>query len=283
MHDAMVWRSVLFVPAANARAVTKARALAADAVILDLEDAVAPDDKPAARLAAVAAIGAGGWGDRAVLVRVNAMGTPWSDEDFLAARAAGAAAVVVPKVERLADVAEAVRCAGGLPVWAMIETPRGVLAADLIAAVPGVAGLIAGTNDLLASLRVPAAPGRAALAYSLGRIVLAARSGGVAVLDGVFNDIHDAAGFAAEAAQGRALGFDGKTLIHPDQIAPCNAAFAPTAAELDDARGLIAAFEAAGTGVTTWRGLMIEALHVEAARQLLLPLAARGRGEGGAG
>jgi len=269
MDDSKARRSVLYVPAGNARAVAKARTLAADVVILDLEDAVAPADKVAARIAAVAAIGSGGWEACEVLVRVNGVGTPWSDEDFLAARAAGAAGIVVPKIDSLADVADAVRRAAGLPVWAMIETPRGVFAADLIAAVPGVTALIAGTNDLQVALRLPAGAGRIGLQYSLGRIVLAARAGGIAAFDGVFNTVADAAGFAAEAEQGRSLGFDGKTLIHPGQIEACNRAFSPTPETLADARALIAAFEAAGQGVTTYQGRMIEALHVAAARRVL--------------
>jgi len=272
MEDLRPRRSVLYLPAANARAIEKARTLACDCVILDLEDAVAPDAKASARLAAVAAVGAVGWGPREVLLRVNGIGTPWSDEDFLAARAAGVAGIVVPKVDSLADVAEAVRRAAGIPVWAMIETPRGVFAADLIAAVPGITALVAGTADLTKDLRAYPGADRTPLLYSLSRIVLAARAGNVLVFDGVFGDIDDVAGFEAEATQGRALGFDGKTVIHPSQIDVVNRVFSPSAADIADAHGLIAAYAAAladGRGVTTYKGRMVEVLHVAAARRLL--------------
>ena len=272
MEDLRSRRSVLYLPASNPRAVAKARTLAADCVVLDLEDAVAPEAKAEARGAAAAAVAEGGWDGREVLIRVNGIGTAWSEADFDAARACGAAGVVVPKVESIAECAEAIRRAGGLPVWAMIETPRGVFAADLIAAVPGVAALVAGTADLANELRAKPTPDRLPLLYSLSRIVLAARAGGLLAFDGVFTDIHDAAGFEAEALQGAALGFDGKTLIHPSQVEIANRVFAPTAAELADARGLIAAYEAAlgeGRGVTTYQGRMVEVLHVAAARRLL--------------
>ena len=272
MEDLRPRRSVLYLPAANPRAVAKARTLACDCVILDLEDAVAPEAKADARLAAVAAVGAGGWGPREVLLRVNAIGTEWSDEDFLAARAAQVAGIVVPKVDSLADVAEAVRRAGGIPVWAMIETPRGVFAADLIAAVPGVAALVAGMADLTKDLRAHPGPDRLPLMYALSRIVLAARAGDVLAFDGVYMDIQDTAGLEAEAQQGRAFGFDGKTLIHPSQVETANRVFSPTAAEIDDAHGLIAAYETAlgeGKGVTTYKGKLVEVLHVAVARRLL--------------
>jgi citrate lyase beta subunit len=272
MLDLRPRRSVLYLPAANARAVAKARTLACDCVILDLEDAVAPEVKVAARAAAVAAVQAGGWGEREVLLRVNGLATAWSSDDFAAAVGAGVAGIVVPKIDSVADLAETVRRAGGLPVWAMIETPRGVLAADGIAAVPGVAALIAGMADLGADLRAKPGTDRLPLLYSLSRIVLAARAAGVLAFDGVFTDINDTSGCEVEALQGAAFGFDGKTLIHPSQIAIANRVFAPSAAEIDDARGLIAASEAAladGRGVTTYKGKLVEVLHVAAARRLL--------------
>ena len=272
MEDLTRRRSVLYLPAANARAIEKARGLAADCVILDLEDAVAPDAKDAARAAAVAAARAGGWGGRELLMRVNGIGTPWSTDDFASVAGAGFAGIVVPKVDSLADCAEAVRRAAGVPVWAMIETPRGVFAADLIAAVPGVTALVAGMADLTKELRAHPGANRLPLLYSLSRIVLAARAGNVLAFDGVFTDIRDDVGLEAEAQQGRSLGFDGKTLIHPGQIDIVNRVFAPTPAELDDARGLIAAYEtalAAGKGVTTYQGKLVEVLHVAVARRLL--------------
>ena len=244
----------------------------ADCIILDLEDAVQPDAKAAARDAAVAAMAAGGWGSRSVLLRVNAPGTPWSADDFAAARSSGFAGVVVPKVSSAAVAADAVAQAGGVPLWAMIETPAGVLAAPAIAAVPGVAALLAGMADLAKDLRCRPDAARTPLLYSLSAIVVAARAAGVLAIDGVFTDIGDEAGFVAEAQQGLMLGFDGKSLIHPSQVVPCNAAFSPSAAELADAEGLIAAYEAGlvtGKGVTTFNGKMVEILHVAEARRLL--------------
>lgn len=272
MLDSRPRRSVLYLPAANARAIAKARTLTCDCVILDLEDAVAPDAKVAARAAAVAAVQAGGWGAREVLLRVNGLATPWSADDFAAASEAGVAGIVVPKLDDAADVGVAVHRAGTIPVWAMIETPRGVLAADAIAAVNGIAALVAGMADLANDLRAKPGADRLPLLYSLSRIVLAARASGILAFDGVFTDIHDASGCEAEAQQGAALGFDGKTLIHPSQIDIANRVFAPSAAEIDDAQGLIAAYEAAladGRGVTTYKGKLVEVLHVAAARRRL--------------
>ncbi len=273
MDEIILNRSILYLPAANPRAIAKARTLDADAVILDLEDAVAPAAKPAARAAAVAAVRDGGWGHRAVYIRVNALVTPWSEDDFaVVAGLAGLSGVVVPKVADAADAAIAVGRAGGLPVWAMVETPRGVQAVDAIAATPGVTALVAGMADLAADLRARPGRDRLPLIYSLSRIVVAARAAGIAVFDGVFTDLTDAAGLAAEARQGRDLGFDGKTVIHPSQIEPVNSLFAPTVDEVVDARALIAAHDAAlgdGRGVTAHDGKMVELLHVTAARRLL--------------
>jgi citrate lyase beta subunit len=265
-------RSSLYLPANRDSAIAKARTLPADCIILDLEDAVQPDAKPAARAAAVAAMAAGGWGDRSVLLRVNAPGTPWSAEDFAAARGGGFSGVVVPKVSSAAAAVEAVALAGGVPLWAMIETPAGVLAAPAIAAVPGVAALLAGMADLAKDLRCRPGAARTPLLYSLSAIVVAARAAGVLAIDGVFTDIRDEAGFVAEAEQGLMLGFDGKSLVHPSQVEPCNAVFSPSAAELAEAEGLIAAYEAglaSGKGVTTFNGKMVEVLHVAEARRLL--------------
>lgn len=272
MADLRPRRSVLYLPAIRDGAVAKARTLDADCVILDLEDAVAPDLKDAARAAAVAAVRAGGWGHREVLIRANGIATAWAADDFAAARDAGAAAVVVPKVDSAADAARAVAMAGGLPVWAMVETPRAVLEAAAIAATPGIAALVAGFADLAKDLQLRPDAARTPLHFSMSAIVIAARAGGILAFDGVFTGIRDDAGMRTEAEQARMFGFDGKTLIHPSQVDIANAAFAPSPAELADAAGLIAAHEVAaaeGNGVTTFQGRLVETLHVEAARRLL--------------
>ena len=277
MPDLRPRRSVLYLPASRESAVAKARTLDTDCVILDLEDAVAPDLKGAARDAAAAAIRAGGWGHREVLIRVNGVTTPWSAADFAAAREAGAAAVVVPKVDGADEAARAVAMAGDVPVWAMIETPRAVIEAAAIAATPGVAGVVAGFADLAKDLRLRPDAARTPLHYAMGAIVVAARSSGILAFDGVFTDIRDDAGMRAEAEQALAFGFDGKTLVHPSQVDIVNTVFAPSPAEVDEAHGLIAAHEAAlaeGRGVTTFGGKLVEVLHVAAARERLAVAAA---------
>jgi len=264
--------SLLYLPANRESAVAKARTLPADGVILDLEDAVQPAAKAEARAAAVAAARAGGWSPRQLFLRVNGIDTEWHRDDVRAAIGGAFAGLVVPKVDDALGARAVVAEAVGLPVLAMIETPAGVINAAAIAAVPGVCGLIAGMADLAKALHCGADPERRPLLYSLSAIVLAARAAGIACFDGVYTAIQDEAGFRAEAAQGRLLGFDGKTLIHPSQVAPCNEVFAPTAAEIADARAIIAAYEAAlaqGRGVATWAGQMVEVLHVEQARALL--------------
>ncbi|WP_242346609.1 HpcH/HpaI aldolase/citrate lyase family protein [Anaeromyxobacter terrae] len=282
-------RSVLYVPGANARAIEKARALDADALILDLEDAVAPAAKVEARARVLEALAAGGFGHRERAVRVNGLATPWGADDVAALARAGADAVVLPKVESAAEVhaAEAALAAAGAPdglaLWCMIETPRGVLAsAEIARASPRLACLVAGTSDLVKDLGARHTPGRLEVLTSLGLIVLAARAAGLAALDGVHLDLGDDAGLEASCRQGRDLGFDGKTLIHPRTIAAANRAFAPDAAELEEARRVIAAHaaaEAAGQGVVVVDGRLVEALHVAAARRrvaLAEAIAARG-------
>ncbi len=273
-------RSVLYLPASNERALAKARTLPVDALILDLEDAVAPDAKEVARENACAAVSSGAYGRRELTVRVNGLGSPWHDADLAAVAAAGPDAVVVPKVGSADEVRALVAAmeAAGAPdrtrLWAMLETPAAVLHAEEIArGSDRLTCLVIGTNDLHKELRATFAPGRAAIQTSLQLAVLAARAAGVAVLDGVFNDVRDADGFLAEAAQGRDLGFDGKTLIHPGQVEACNAVFAPSAAQVAEARAVIEAFEAAqaeGRGVATVDGRLIESLHVDTARQVLV-------------
>ncbi len=265
-------RSVLYMPASNPRAVEKARTLACDAVILDLEDAVAPDMKEAARAAVLETLKTGGFGHREVAVRVNGFGTFWIADDFAAIAAAKPDAIVVPKVDSASQAAEAVQLAGGVPVWAMIESPRAVLDADRIAAVAGVTALVAGMADFAKDIGAKPGADRIELLYALQRILIAARAEGRVALDGVHADIGDAEGLEIACRQGAAMGFDGKTLIHPSQIEPANRAFSPDPAAIEEARGLIAAHEAAraeGKGVTTYKGRMVEALHVETARRLL--------------
>jgi citrate lyase beta subunit len=265
-------RSALYMPASNPRAIEKARALPCDAVILDLEDAVAPDAKEAARGAVLAALADGGFGRREVTVRVNGFGTPWMAEDFAAVSAAKPDAIVVPKVDGADQAAEAVRRAGGVPVWAMIESPRAVLDADKIAAVDGVTALLAGMADFAKDIGARPGVDRIELLYALQRMLIAARAAGIVALDGVHADIADLDGLDIACRQGAAMGFDGKTLVHPNQIEPANRAFSPDPAAIEAARGLIAAHEAARAerkGVTTYQGRMVEVLHVEAAQRLL--------------
>ncbi len=270
-------RSVLYMPSSNERALEKAKGLLVDGLILDLEDAVAPDAKEAARENACAAASSGEYGHREVTIRVNGLGTRWHDADLEAACAAGPDAIVVPKVGSAAEVRGLVEAMErhGAPdrtrLWAMVETPRAILDARTIGgASDRLAVLVIGTNDLVKELDARFVPGRAPLLTSLSLAVLAARDTGVAVLDGVYNDVTDLEGFEEECRQGRDLGFDGKTLVHPGQVGPCNAVFAPSEAEVEDARGILEAWEAgAGSGVVTHNGRMVENLHVEVARRVL--------------
>jgi citrate lyase subunit beta/citryl-CoA lyase len=267
------------VPASNARALEKARSVPADGLIVDLEDAVAPGAKRAARAAAVAAARAREFGRREVALRVNGLSTAWGLDDLAAAARAGADAIVLPKVEGPDEVhaAEAALAAAGAPaglaLWVMIETPRGVLAADAIAgASPRLACLVAGTSDLTKDLRARPTPGRVEVLTALGLVVLAARAHGLSALDGVHLDLADDAGFEAACRQGRDLGFDGKTLVHPRTIEAANRCFAPDEADVAAARRVIAAHAeavAAGSGVAVVDGRVVEALHVEAARRLV--------------
>jgi citrate lyase subunit beta/citryl-CoA lyase len=259
--DLFAVRSLLFLPASNPRAIEKARGLNADLVVLDLEDAVKPDDKAIARKAAIDAVD-GDW-HKPVAIRINGVGTQWHSLDLDAAARSKADLVVVPRAisaHLVHGVAEAVT----KPVLAMIETAAGVLAAAAIAQT--CAGLIAGTNDLRADLRLPLNSTREPISASLQMIVLAARAAGVAAFDGVFNGLDDQDGFVREAEEGRRLGFDGKSLIHPNQIAPCHRAFAPGPAEVERARALVEAFHG---GAERFGNEMIERMHVEAAQRVL--------------
>ncbi len=271
-------RSVLYVPGSNARALEKARELPCDGLILDLEDAVAPEKKAEARAAIVAAL-AERYGPREVAVRINGRGTEWYEDDVAALATAGADALVVPKCDDAATVAETDRrlAAAGAPaalaIWCMIETPAGVLdAREIAAASPRMGALLLGAADLTKALGARATPDRAALATSIGLVILAARAAGIAALDSPFFDLSDDAGFERACRDGRTLGFDGKTLIHPKTIAAANAIYAPDPAEVAAARRIVAAFEAAaarGQGVTLLDGKLVEGLHAEEARALI--------------
>jgi citrate lyase subunit beta/citryl-CoA lyase len=259
--DLFAVRSILFLPASNPRAIAKAREAGADLVVLDLEDAVKTEDKAAARKAAVEAV-ADAW-TMPIAIRINGVGSKWHSPDLDAAARSKADLIIVPRAisaHLVRGVAEAV----SKPVLAMIETAAGVLAAPQIAQV--CAGLIAGTNDLRADLRLPLGASREPISASLQMIVLAARAAGIAVFDGVFNSLDDADGFVAEAEEGRRLGFDGKSLIHPNQIALCHQAFAPSEEELERAKALVAAFHG---GAERFGNEMIERMHVEAAERVL--------------
>jgi citrate lyase subunit beta / citryl-CoA lyase len=272
-------RSLLFMPGANARAMQKAKELSADGLIFDLEDAVAPDMKERARSMVAAALGQEDYGRRERVVRVNGLDTEWGKGDLDIASAMKLDAVLLPKVESAAQVRDSVAVferAGALSevaIWCMIETPKGVLvAAEIAAAHPRVAALVMGTSDLSKDLQVRDMPDRVPLMMSLQLVLLAARAHGLVALDGVHLDLADEAGFAALCAQGRALGFDGKTLIHPKQIAPANAAFAPSIDEVAQARKIIAAHETAlaeGKGIVVVDGRLVENLHVAAAQRTL--------------
>ncbi len=270
-------RTALYMPASNARAIAKARTLDCDVVILDLEDAVAPDEKARARQQVVEEVRAGGFGTRELVVRINALDTPWGADDAAAVRAIGADAVLVPKVSSVAELA-AIRAAlgeDGPAIWAMIETCAGVLALPALAAAAGemrLAALVAGTNDLAKEMRCRPGADRMPLVPALAGIAMAARAAGLVALDGVCNALDDPERLAAECAQGAVLGFDGKTLIHPAQIDAARAAFGPSAAELAWARAVIAAFAAAENadkGAIRLEGQMVERLHLAEAEALV--------------
>ena len=284
MPDVRPRRSVLYMPGANTRALEKARTLPADALIFDLEDAVAPDAKEAARNNVVAAAKSKAYGRREIAIRCNGLGTPWGKADVAAIATSGADAMVVPKVESAADVAAIVSLldAAGAPasmaVWAMMETPRGMLHAEEIAGShPRLTLFVMGTNDLVKDMRARHTPMRLPMITALGLGILAARAHGLTILDGVYNDIQDTDGFRDVCRQGLEMGFDGKTLIHPSQVEPCNETFAPSEGELAMAGRIVAAFKAAqaeGKGVVTVDGRMIENLHVEQAERALAMAAA---------
>jgi len=274
-------RSVLYMPGSNARAIEKARSLPVDGVILDLEDAVVPDVKAQARQQVADAVKAGGFGAREVFIRVNGIDTPWHADDLNAAAHAAPDGILVPKVgtvealervgQRLLDMKTSLKTR----IWAMIETPEAIfninaLAAEAHDSETRLAGFVMGTNDLAKETRARLLPGRAPMASWLALCVLAAHGHGIDILDGVYNDLSDPKGFEAECAQARDMGFDGKTLIHPNQIGPCNTAFSPSADEVAQARKTIAAFdlpENKDKGVVQIDGRMVERMHAEMARR----------------
>jgi len=272
-------RSVLYMPGSNERALEKAKTLAADALILDLEDAVSPEKKAEARALVSGAVTAGGYGGRELVIRINALDTAWGHDDLEAAIAAGPDAILVPKPNRAADldaVARKIEMAGKeIPLWAMVETPLGILNIQEIAGCAAhshapLTAFVMGTNDLAKETRARFVPGRAPMLPWLTTAILAARAYGLDVIDGVYNDFRNTDGFEAECAEARDLGMDGKTLIHPTQIDTANAAFAPSEAETEDARKIIAAFELPenkGKGAISLDGRMVELLHAEMAKR----------------
>ena len=272
------FRSVLYIPGSKERALEKARGLPVDAIIFDLEDAVSPDAKVEARTTLKSALDHGGYGNRYKIIRINGLDTEWGAADLVALRDAPADAILVPKVNSAADI-DAVQALLGkdTPIWAMIETPAGVLNSNEIAAHPALEGFVAGTNDLAKELNCRTRPDRLPMQMSLQMMLLAARGHDVIAVDGVYNQFKDEEGLRAECEQGRELGFDGKTLIHPAQISITNGCFAPSQAELDLAHRQIEAFdeiEKSGQGVAVVDGKIVENLHVETAKKTLAKAAA---------
>jgi (3S)-malyl-CoA thioesterase len=272
-QDTRPYRSVLYIPGSKERALEKARTLPVDAIIFDLEDAVAIDEKVNARATLKAALDEGGYGSRVKIVRINGLDTEWGADDARAVADMKADAILLPKVGSPADVdALAALIPDGLPIWAMMETPRGMLNAAAIAAHPRMAGFVMGTNDLAKELQTRFRADRLPMISSLSICLLAARAEGLVIVDGVYNAFKDDEGLKAECEQGRDMGFDGKTLIHPAQIEVCNTAFAPSEAEIDLAKRQIEEFEkveAAGGGVAVVEGKIVENLHIVTARQIL--------------
>ncbi len=277
MPDQRPFRSVLYIPASRARAMEKARGLPVDAIIFDLEDAVSVEEKDAARATLSAALAEGGFGQRVRIVRINALDTSWGVADAEAVLGMNADAVLLPKVSGPEDLDHLARITGDLPIWAMMETPMGMLNAAATAAHPLLGGLVMGTNDLANELQAQFRPDRLPMMTGLGLCLLAAKAHGRVIVDGVFNAFKDTEGLRAESRQGRDMGFDGKTVIHPAQVDVVNEVFAPSEEELDLARRQIAAYEeaeAGGQGVAVVDGRIVENLHATTARHTLAKAAA---------
>ncbi|WP_370253601.1 CoA ester lyase [Nioella sp.] len=271
-QTARPFRSVLYIPGSKERALEKAKTLPVDAIIFDLEDAVAVDEKVNARATLAAALAAGGYGNRMRIVRINGLDTQWGTDDAQAVAAMDCDAVLLPKVESAAQVQALATLVGDKPIWAMMETPRGMINAPQIAAHPQMQGFVMGTNDLAKELNTRFRADRLPMMPGLGLCLLAAKAEGIVIVDGVYNAFKDDEGLRAECEQGRDMGFDGKTLIHPAQVDIANAAFAPSEAEVDLARRQIAAFEeaeASGQGVAVVDGKIVENLHVATAKATL--------------
>ncbi|UWR25629.1 CoA ester lyase [Sulfitobacter sp. S223] len=265
-------RSVLYIPGSKPRALDKARGLPADAIIFDLEDAVIPEEKVAARATLAEALATGGYGSRMKIIRINGLDTEWGADDAKAAAEMGADAILLPKVNTPADLDALAAITGDVPLWAMMETPIGMLGAAAIAAHPKLQGMVMGTNDLAKDLQTRFRADRLPLLTGLGLCVLAGKAHGVALIDGVYNAFKDDDGLRVECDQGRDMGFDGKTLIHPAQLDVANDAFSPSDAEVELAQRQIAAFEeceATGQGVAVVDGKIVENLHVATARETL--------------
>ena len=272
MSDLRPFRSVLYIPGSKPRALDKARGLPVDAIIFDLEDAVSADEKEAARATLAEALAEGGYGARVRIIRINGLDTSWGADDARAAAAVAPDAILLPKVAGPGDLDALAAITGDIPLWAMMETPNGMINAAAIAAHPKLTGMVMGTNDLAKELNTRFRPDRLPLITGLGLCLLAAKAEGVTIVDGVYNAFKDDDGLRAECAQGRDMGFDGKTLIHPAQVEITNAAFAPSADEIDLAERQIAAFaevEASGQGVAVLDGKIVENLHVETAKATL--------------
>jgi (3S)-malyl-CoA thioesterase len=266
------YRSVLYIPGSKPRALEKAKTLPVDAVIFDLEDAVSAEEKDSARDILAAALQEGGYGARVKIVRINGFDTPWGKEDAKAAALMDCDAILLPKVSSPADLDALAEITGDKPLWAMMETPRGMLNAAAIAAHPKLQGMVMGTNDLAKELQTRFRADRLPMMAGLGLCLLAAKAEGLIIVDGVYNAFKDDEGLKEESTQGRDMGFDGKTLIHPAQVDVANAAFAPSADEIDLARRQITAFEeveASGQGVAVVDGKIVENLHVATAREIL--------------
>ncbi len=266
------YRSVLYIPGSKPRALEKAKTLPVDAVIFDLEDAVSVEEKENARDTLAAALAEGGYGARVRIVRINGFDTPWGKDDARAAAAMDCDAILLPKVSSPADLDALAEVTGDKPLWAMMETPRGMLNAAEIAAHPKLQGMVMGTNDLAKELQTRFRADRLPMMAGLGLCLLAAKAEGLIIVDGVYNAFKDDEGLRQESTQGRDMGFDGKTLIHPAQVAVANEAFAPSQAEIDLARRQITAFEeteASGQGVAVVDGKIVENLHVVTAREIL--------------